>query len=108
MRFVLDHDVDIRVGQVIRRAGQTCWRAPEGLAGEGRDDELSVYAEEKEAIVVTHDREFTQRRQRNTFGQHVRLVCPHPEAVPVVTNNYRPPLVNWKPEAKACNPPQWE
>lgn len=29
--------------------------------------------------MVTHDREFTERRKRNTIGQHVRLCGEHPD-----------------------------
>ena len=81
MRFVLDYDVDIRICQLLSEAGHKCWRAPEGLI---EDDDVSVYADDRKAVVVSHDREFAYRRQRNTFGQHVRLACEQPEAVAVL------------------------
>ena len=82
MRFVLDHDVDVEVGRVLRRAGHDCWTA--AVAGRVDDDDVSVYADERAAVVVTHDKEFTGRRKGNTFGQHVHLACSHPDAVDLV------------------------
>lgn len=82
MRFVLDHDVDIGVCEFLRNAGHECWRAPDGLT---TDDDVSVYADDRNAVVVSHDREFAYRRQRRTFGQHVRLACRQPDAIDVLT-----------------------
>lgn len=84
MRFVIDHDVDVAVCQVLTDAGHDCWRAPDGLALDGVDDEISVYADDKRAVVVTHDRVFTDIRKKATFGQHVRLACKHPHAARVM------------------------
>lgn len=81
MRFVLDYDVDVKVCGVLTRAGHECWRAPEGLL---EDDDISVYADDRGAIVVSHDRDFAYRRQRRTFGQHVRLACRQPDAIAVL------------------------
>jgi hypothetical protein len=36
---------------------------------------------------VTHDREFSQRRIRNTFGKHVWLRREQPDAAPLVTRH---------------------
>lgn len=87
MRFLLDNDVDILVARVIRAAGHDCWTAADaGLAGpeSANDDEVSVYAHDKGAVVVTHDREFTKRRMRRTFGRHVWLRCEQPDAAEAV------------------------
>lgn len=81
MRFVLDYDVDVRVCELLMAAGHECWRAPEGLV---EDDDISVYADDRGAVVVSHDRGFAYRRQRRTFGQHVRLACKQPMAVGVL------------------------
>lgn len=81
MRFFLDNDVPVSVGRMLRRYGHTCWTAANaGLAGEGQDDNLSVYADVRDAVLITLDREFTLRRRRNPIGRHVRLRCPEPEA----------------------------
>lgn len=82
MRFVLDNDVDVGVRRVLTRAGHECWTVAEvGLAGQvaAVDDEVSVYAEDKGAVLITHDREFTQRRRRQTHGAHIRLACEQPD-----------------------------
>jgi predicted nuclease of predicted toxin-antitoxin system len=90
VRFLLDNDVDVAVGRVLRNAGHECWTAAEAnLAGRvaADDDELSVYAQDKQAVVVTHDREFSQRRLRNTFGKHAWLRCEQPDAAALVAEN---------------------
>lgn len=55
MRFVLDYDVDVRVCQLFTASGHECWRAPDGLI---EDDDISVYADDRNAVVLSHDREF--------------------------------------------------
>lgn len=84
MRFVLDHDVDQAVRGVLIRARHDCWLAFEAIK-DPADDAVSVYADDKGAAVISHDREFADRRKARTFGQHVQLACPQPEAVAVVT-----------------------
>jgi predicted nuclease of predicted toxin-antitoxin system len=81
VRFVLDHDVDVRVGAVLRQAGHECWPSTAGLAASADDDAVAVYADDRRAVLVTHDREFTRRRMKNTIGRHVRLDCEQPDAI---------------------------
>src|SRR5262249_13753104 len=45
-----------------------------GLA-RANDDQVSVFADNKDAVLLTHDRELVARRRRNTFGRHVHLDC---------------------------------
>lgn len=81
MRFFLDNDVPVSVGAMLRQHGHQCWTAAEaGLAAEGEDDNLSVYADEHRAVLVTLDGEFTVRRRKHPIGRHVRLRCPEPRA----------------------------
>ena len=87
MRFLLDNDVDARVAEVLRAAGRECWTAAAaGLAGRvsADDDEVAVYAHDKGAVLITHDREFTRRRMRNTIGHHIRLNCEQPDSPAIV------------------------
>jgi hypothetical protein len=73
-----------------KRNGHECWSAAAaGLAGDdaAEDDDVSVYADEKGAVVITHDREFSLRRRRNTFGRHVWLRCLEPMAVDVLADH---------------------
>jgi predicted nuclease of predicted toxin-antitoxin system len=84
VRFVLDHDVDVRVGAVLRQAGHECWPSTAGLAASADDDTVAVYADDRQAVLITHDREFTRRRMRNTIGRHVRLDCEQPDAIAVI------------------------
>jgi predicted nuclease of predicted toxin-antitoxin system len=80
VRFLLDHDVDAAVGRMLRRHGQECLTASQvGLAA-ATDDTLTVWACEHEAVVVSTDREFSQRRMKNAIGHHVWLRCKDWEA----------------------------
>jgi predicted nuclease of predicted toxin-antitoxin system len=86
VRFFLDNDVPVSVGKMLRRQGHTCWTAADaGLAGEGQDDNLSVYADVREAVLITLDREFTLRRRHNPIGRHVRLRCREPVAAELLS-----------------------
>lgn len=75
MRFLIDHDVDVAVGKMLRRRKHKAWSAGEvGLAA-AVDDDLGVWASAHSAAVVSTDREFGQRRMKNAIGGHVWLVC---------------------------------
>lgn len=75
MRFVLDHDVDAAVAAILRREGHEAWTAASAGLSRVSDDELTAYADDQRAALLTHDREFSKRRQRNVVGQHVWLRC---------------------------------
>lgn len=84
-RFLLDHDVPVSVGRMLRGEGYECWTASDaGLATEGRDDNLTVYAHDKNAVLVTLDKEFSLRRRTNAIGRHIWLRCPEPDAAVVL------------------------
>lgn len=88
MRFFLDHNVPASVGTMLRRQGHDCWTAAHaGLAAESQDDNLTVYAAERGAVLVTLDRRFMQRRQANPIGRHIRLHCGEPEAAACLANH---------------------
>lgn len=75
MRFFLDQNVDARVRTMLRAAGHEAWTADDsGLAAE-TDPNLSIYAQERRAVLVTHDREFSGRVRRRITGQHIWLNC---------------------------------
>jgi predicted nuclease of predicted toxin-antitoxin system len=84
MRFVLDEDTDAGVCRHLRRMKHQCWTAPNAGLNRTDDDEISVYADAKDAALVSHDRELAERRIKHTFGQHVWLRCRQSEAVDVV------------------------
>ncbi len=67
-------------GSVVISAGQRVrlvWRAQ-------KDDELTVWAAEHQAAVVSTDGEFSQRRMQNAIGWHVWLRCSDWEATEVL------------------------
>jgi predicted nuclease of predicted toxin-antitoxin system len=49
-----------------------------------KDDELTVWAAEHQAAVVSTDGEFSQRRMQNAIGWHVWLRCSDWEATEVL------------------------
>jgi len=83
VRFVLDHDVSVRVCSAIARARHQCWRAP--LPGATSDDDIAIYADDKRAALISHDYDLATRRRRLWFGRHVRLDCAQPRAEEVVS-----------------------
>jgi predicted nuclease of predicted toxin-antitoxin system len=78
VRFFLDNDVPVSVGRMLGRKGHQWWTASNAGQAEEADDDLTVYADEHDAVLITHDREFTTRRKRTTIGRHIRLDCPAP------------------------------
>jgi len=84
LRFVCDHDVDAAVAATLRKLGHEAWTAANaGLSAAG-DDELTVYADNQSAALLTHDVEFSRRRERNVVGKHVWLRCSEMEAAQLV------------------------
>jgi predicted nuclease of predicted toxin-antitoxin system len=82
MRFVLDEDVDAKaVGSFLRRRGYECWTVVQAGLGGADDDAVAIYADDRGAILVTHDAEATRRRREFTFGRHMFLRCHQLEAV---------------------------
>ena len=90
MRFFLDNDVPVSVGTMLRRNGHLCWTANDaGLADEGEDDNLTVYAVKHQAVLVSLDAQFMQRRRANAIGRHVRLRCAEPDAAKVLASHLK-------------------
>jgi predicted nuclease of predicted toxin-antitoxin system len=85
VRFFLDNDVPVSVRRMLERLHHDCWTAAQaGLADESQDENLTVYADNRHAVLVTLDKGFTQTRRRNPIGRHVRLSCSEPEAAHVL------------------------
>jgi predicted nuclease of predicted toxin-antitoxin system len=75
VRFLLDHDLDVAVGRMLRQRRHQCWTAGEVGLAFARDDALTVWASEHGAALISTDREFGQRRMRNAIGRHIWLRC---------------------------------
>ena len=84
MRFYLDNDVDHRCRQVLQPEHE-CWATSEAGRNDAPDDEQTVYAGDRGAVLITHDRSFTERRKRNTIGRHIPLVCDQPDGPAVLS-----------------------
>lgn len=82
MRFVLDEDVDAQaVGSFLRQSGHECWSVVDAGLGGADDDAVAAYADDRNAVLITHDADATRRRRKFTFGRHVFLRCHQLEAV---------------------------
>lgn len=76
MQFLLDNDIDASVGHMLLQRGYQCWTASAvGLAA-AADDALTVWATSHNAILVSTDREFGQRRMRNAVGHTCGCAAP--------------------------------
>jgi predicted nuclease of predicted toxin-antitoxin system len=85
VRFFLDHNIPVSVRTMLLDEHHECWTAAEaGLAAEEKDDNLSVYADAKQAALITFDREFSRRRIKNPIGRHIWLRCQPPRAALVL------------------------
>jgi predicted nuclease of predicted toxin-antitoxin system len=84
VKFFLDQHVDARLRRFLINRGHQCWSADEANLGKAPDDALTIYAQAKKAVVVTHDREFSARRRRNTIGMHIFIDCLEPDAVDLI------------------------
>lgn len=56
MRFFLDHDVPRHLADVLRRHGHQVELVPEVMSPEADDGEVFAYAAEKQAIMLTCNR----------------------------------------------------
>ena len=63
---------------MLRRHGHECWTAGAAGLARARDDELTVWAAEHQAVLVSTDGEFGQRRMQNAIGRHVWLAEQRP------------------------------
>jgi predicted nuclease of predicted toxin-antitoxin system len=82
--FLLDQDIDVAVGKVVRRAGHRCLSAGEIGLATASDEAVSIWADNHKAIVFTHDKEFIKRRRKHTFGRHIQLICNEEDAAEIV------------------------
>jgi predicted nuclease of predicted toxin-antitoxin system len=90
-RFVCDHDVDVAVAMMLRKAGHEAWTAADAGLYRAGDDDLTVYADNKDAVLISHDTEFSQRR-RNVIGKHIWLRCSEWDAADLLCQ-YLPELL---------------
>lgn len=69
---------------MLRRLGHDAWTAANAGLSAASDDELTVYADNQSAVLLTHDVEFSRRRERNVIGKHVWLRCSEMEAAQLI------------------------
>lgn len=74
LSFYLDSDVDVGCAAVLRAAGYAGWTARDAATRADDDDEQTVYATDKGAVLIAHDR-VHEPSQELPIGRHIRLVC---------------------------------
>ncbi len=72
---------------MLRQRGHQCWTAGSAGLARAKDDELTVWAAEHQAAVVSTDGEFSQRRMQNAIGWHVWLRCSDWEASEILAEH---------------------
>jgi predicted nuclease of predicted toxin-antitoxin system len=118
VRFFLDNNVDSAVRTVLIKAGHLAWTAADAGLAAAIDDSIAVYADEKGAILVSHDQAFAQRHARNTTGKHLWLHCEPADAAEIV-GSHLPEIiqrfarvehvvVEVSAERVRFHPPRWE
>jgi predicted nuclease of predicted toxin-antitoxin system len=117
VRFFLDNNVDAAVRTVLFRAGHVCWTAASAGLAAANDDSIAVYADQKNAVLVSHDKAFAERHKRNTTGKHLWLRCEPPDAAQIVDRHLSEILqqlaslshvvVEVSAERVRLHPPRW-
>jgi predicted nuclease of predicted toxin-antitoxin system len=87
MRFFLDNDVDAEVASMLRQRHHECWRAGEAGLADANDDLIAIYAEERQAVLISHDKAFARKRMANTTGQSVWLHCEQVDGVELLAQH---------------------
>jgi predicted nuclease of predicted toxin-antitoxin system len=87
LRFVCDHDVSADVAARLHQLHHTAWTIAEAGLHLVSDDEVTVYATNHNAVLLTHDKEFSQRRRRNVIGRHIQLRCNEWQAADVLADH---------------------
>jgi hypothetical protein len=72
---------------MLRQERHECWTASEVGLASAMDDELTVWAADRTAALVSTDAEFGRRRMRNATGSHVWLKCLDWEACDVLAKH---------------------
>jgi predicted nuclease of predicted toxin-antitoxin system len=87
MRFFLDNDVNAEVVAMLTGRGHQCWRAGQAGLADANDELIAIYAEERQAVLISHDKAFARKRMANTTGQSVWLHCEPVEGVDVLSEH---------------------
>lgn len=72
---------------MLRHSGHECRAAGSAGLTRAKDDELTVWAAEHQAAIISTDGEFGQRRMQNAIGRHVWLRCIDWEASEILADH---------------------
>jgi hypothetical protein len=75
VRFFADQNVDNEVLAELRRRHHQAWSADQAGLATDLDDDLTAYVHDHQAVLLTHDKEFSRRRRKNVIGRHIWLDC---------------------------------
>lgn len=87
LQFFLDHNVAASVGRVLQQAGHEVVFLADVLPQDAEDKLVAAVAEQRGAVIVSHDRDFRQLAPRIGIGRaqyrklsRVALTCTEPQA----------------------------
>lgn len=75
LRFVLDQDVDAACVGVLTSLGHRAWTVGDAGRATASDSEQLIYAQDENAVLVTHDRRFATSQRNHPIGRLIRLKC---------------------------------
>ncbi len=84
LRFVTDNDVDALVAVMLREQGHQAWTAADATLAGVPDPQLAVYCDDQDAVLISHDREFSKWRQKHMYGRHIWMRVDQPDAADVL------------------------
>ena len=85
MRFFLDHDVDASCRGAIRGLGHEAWTAGEAGRAVADDSEQLIYAQGRDAVLITQDKQLLTSRQKMPIAKLIRLECKEWDAPALLT-----------------------
>lgn len=87
LRFFLDHNVAASVGRVLQQAGHEVVFLADVLPQDAPDKLVAAVAEQRGAVLVSHDRDFKRLAPRIGIGRsqyrklnRIALTCTEPQA----------------------------
>jgi hypothetical protein len=79
----------------LRSLGYETWSAADAGLWNTADDDLAVYADEHRAALLTHDKAFSRRRQRNIIGSAITSGCAVPNGKPHLLRKHIDEIVQY-------------
>jgi len=81
VRFYIDEDIDHRIVRAaLLRMGHELWSTKQAARTGDSDASQLAYAIDHDAVVITHNRDFTRPHRDRPIGRVILLRCLQPQA----------------------------